>query len=770
AYLWTIDGNIVSTKAGFSTSHIAVGTHSITFRVQDNAKKWSEPVTATLTITDPNIPVNPNRAPVLASIPAQTVTEGEMVRITLSATDDDGDVLTYATNATFGTLNDNVFTWLPGSGDAGTYHVNFSVTDGKELVSENAIITVTAANRAPVVTNFSISPNPATLGTTISFNGSGTDEDGSIIAYLWTLNDTNLSTSASFSISSIPVGNHTIKFKVQDNDGAWSDEVNSILNITKAPMQVPSGTSVILTFDDGWKSDYSFVYPLLKHRGIRSTHYIIASAVGTGSYMSWNDIKNMYEDGFDIQCHSNTHPSFLDSSINVTDELVKVNEAFEAHGLPTPRHTAYPYGEFDNDVIAIVSQYRDSGRVVSWYNDTPYHTEYPTASLKLPYELPSYPTDFHDTITQIDEAIAGNYTLILCIHAVNDIPGEYNMTTSEFTSIINYIELKQIPTQTISEYYDKTFAAPNVAPVSRIDMITPNPTTKGNFVYFKGNGTDKGGAIKSYLWTLDGKELSTEDSFITSTENLTIGKHTITFMVQDNDGIWSEAATSNLTVTEPEPSWEVPSGTSVILTFTGGRMSDYKTVYQTLKSTDICSTHYIIASFVGQDSTRMSWDEIKVMYDDGFDMECNSNTFSSFLDASTNVTDEMIKVNEAFEAHGLPVPKHTAYPYGDVGAVSTVQQYRDSARAVAWGQYSSSLGSLKSPYELPCYLTERGDSLTEIDNAIAGNYTLILGFGQVIENPGKYDTSVAEFVSIINYIRSNKIPTQTISEYYNGNF
>ncbi|MGB3906801.1 MAG: PKD domain-containing protein, partial [Methanomethylovorans sp.] len=41
AYLWTIDGNIVSTKAGFSTSHIAVGTHSITFRVQDNAKKWS---------------------------------------------------------------------------------------------------------------------------------------------------------------------------------------------------------------------------------------------------------------------------------------------------------------------------------------------------------------------------------------------------------------------------------------------------------------------------------------------------------------------------------------------------------------------------------------------------------------------------------------------------------------------------------------------------------------------------------------------------------
>ena len=210
---------------------------------------------------------------------------------------------------------------------------------------------------------------------------------------------------------------------------------------------------MILTFDDGYRSDYTVVYPEMKSRNMRSTHYIIASMAGSGypGYMSWAEIREMHEDGFDMQCHSNTHPFLTEmSSDQIIQEMVAVNAAFVAQGMPAPRHTAYPYGDYNANVIATVSQYRDSGRVVTWgdYSGS-------TGSLQKPYNLPSYSTEWHNTIAEIDKAIAGNYTLILCIHAVTDTPGQYNMPISEFVSILDHIESNNIPTQTISEYYDK---------------------------------------------------------------------------------------------------------------------------------------------------------------------------------------------------------------------------------------------------------------------------------------------------------------------------
>ncbi|NPE28032.1 hypothetical protein HNV12_08665 [Methanococcoides sp. SA1] len=55
-----------------------------------------------------------NSAPVLSSIGSQTINESESLNVNLSATDPDGDSIEYSTNATFGNLTDNMFTWTPG--------------------------------------------------------------------------------------------------------------------------------------------------------------------------------------------------------------------------------------------------------------------------------------------------------------------------------------------------------------------------------------------------------------------------------------------------------------------------------------------------------------------------------------------------------------------------------------------------------------------------------------------------------------------------------
>jgi PKD repeat protein len=66
--------------------------------------------------------------------------------------------------------------------------------------------------------------SPAEKGTTVFFNGTGSDSDGTIVAYEWTSDiDGVLSDEEDFSTTGLSVGNHTITFRVQDNDGLWSD-------------------------------------------------------------------------------------------------------------------------------------------------------------------------------------------------------------------------------------------------------------------------------------------------------------------------------------------------------------------------------------------------------------------------------------------------------------------------------------------------------------------------------------------------------------------
>ena len=93
-------------------------------------------------------------------------------------------------------------------------------------------------NNPPTAIIDSITPDPAEQGTDIvSFIGHGTDTDGSVVAYNWRSSiDGQLSTSASFNkpASELSVGTHTIYFKVQDDDGAWSTEDTEDLTINPA--------------------------------------------------------------------------------------------------------------------------------------------------------------------------------------------------------------------------------------------------------------------------------------------------------------------------------------------------------------------------------------------------------------------------------------------------------------------------------------------------------------------------------------------------------
>jgi PKD repeat protein len=136
------------------------------------------------------------------------------------------------------------------------------------------------SNLPPTAFIDSIMPSAAEQGKdTVSFTGHGTDTDGSVVAYNWRSDlDGQLSSASSFGkpASELSEGTHTIYFKVQDDDGAWSTEVMDELTIIEqenlSPIADPKGPytgteGVAITFDgsgsydpDGTIDTYEWVF------------------------------------------------------------------------------------------------------------------------------------------------------------------------------------------------------------------------------------------------------------------------------------------------------------------------------------------------------------------------------------------------------------------------------------------------------------------------------------------------------------------------------
>ena len=112
--------------------------------------------------------------------------------------------------------------------------------NGAYIATNEEASIVLPENIPPTAYIDSITPNPATRGQTISFVGHGTDPDGSVTAYKWRSSISGtISTTATFSLSTLTDGTHTIYFSVKDNSGAWSEEATAIVVVNKPVAEDP---------------------------------------------------------------------------------------------------------------------------------------------------------------------------------------------------------------------------------------------------------------------------------------------------------------------------------------------------------------------------------------------------------------------------------------------------------------------------------------------------------------------------------------------------
>jgi len=250
---------------------------SVLFIVTDDGtSSASDQEAITITVGDVN------RPPVLNQTGDRTVAEGELLEFTLTATDPDGDNMSYVignmpTGAVFTDNGDGTatFSWTPDFAQAGNFpNVLFTVTDdGTPSTSDQETITITVGdvNRLPVLGQ--TGDRTVTEGESLEFTLTATDPDGDNLSY--TIGNTP--TGATFvdngdgtaTFSWIPdfgqAGNFPdVLFTVTD-DGALSASDSETITITVRPENsVKIGTGGAGAMESWWLLMLAAVWGLLK--------------------------------------------------------------------------------------------------------------------------------------------------------------------------------------------------------------------------------------------------------------------------------------------------------------------------------------------------------------------------------------------------------------------------------------------------------------------------------------------------------------------------
>jgi peptidoglycan/xylan/chitin deacetylase (PgdA/CDA1 family) len=123
---------------------------------------------------------------------------------------------------------------------------------------------------------------------------------------------------------------------------------------------------IAITVDDGHRSVYEVLLPIVLREKIPVTLFIYPSAISNASYaMTWDQLRTLAGTGlFDIQSHTYWHPNFKverrkrtpsDLAGFVHSQLARSRERLDTELGTHVNMIAWPYGIYDDQLIAIAA-------------------------------------------------------------------------------------------------------------------------------------------------------------------------------------------------------------------------------------------------------------------------------------------------------------------------------------------------------------------------------------------------------------------------------
>lgn len=137
----------------------------------------------------------------------------------------------------------------------------------------------------------------------------------------------------------------------------------NIVTVAELAERLQQGDSVdkyiALSFDDGYKNNYSVVLPVLQKYNAKGSFFVINKDLGDAEHMNEQEIKALIDAGMELGSHTYTH-----------NPLAKIEEKYLVWELDTSRYwlkkkfdgyivrtLAYPNGSYNSKVIAAAKKY-----------------------------------------------------------------------------------------------------------------------------------------------------------------------------------------------------------------------------------------------------------------------------------------------------------------------------------------------------------------------------------------------------------------------------
>ena len=149
-------------------------------------------------------------------------------------------------------------------------------------------------------------------------------------------------------------------------NGYYTVGLNELEMFVRGEINLP-GRSVLITFDDGYKSNYEYAYPILKEYGFKAAIFLISSwntdeivsfDAGDLQYLSWNEIEGS-RDVFEYASHTHDLHRLDENGQGylVTRPLDEIRQDLETSmkTLDTA-YLAYPYGHYNKQTLKILKK------------------------------------------------------------------------------------------------------------------------------------------------------------------------------------------------------------------------------------------------------------------------------------------------------------------------------------------------------------------------------------------------------------------------------
>jgi peptidoglycan/xylan/chitin deacetylase (PgdA/CDA1 family) len=122
-------------------------------------------------------------------------------------------------------------------------------------------------------------------------------------------------------------------------------------------LRYPAEPSVCITFDDGCETDLIAAAPVLREFGFKATFYLTAGFLDTPGYLNARQVRDLDAQGFEVGCHSMTHPYLSDLlepglKHEVVDAKLRI-ETIVGHPI---EHFSCPGGRYDQRTLQVARQ------------------------------------------------------------------------------------------------------------------------------------------------------------------------------------------------------------------------------------------------------------------------------------------------------------------------------------------------------------------------------------------------------------------------------